>query len=610
MKKASFFLFALLVLASLPLQAFEKQISTRAVGNITISSNDMNGWALQTEVEIQGEIELLNIRLNRSEAATPPQFSLSFETPQNDIHHLWFATHNMPSLEPDWGANYTSQLARNMPLYAFINQNNANRLTVACSESFRQVNSLMGIREEGCMIVGKWNFFTQPEAPISAYQTTILFDRRDIFWSEPISQAANWMAQAGGITPCHVPAEAYLPLYSSWYQFHQDVFDKDIEAECALAAQLGMKTIIVDDGWQTDDTNRGYAYCGDWEVSKRRFPDMAAHVANVHKLGMKYMLWYSVPFMGYKSKHYSEFKDKVLFNNEGASAGVLDPRFPEVREYLIGVYEKALREWDLDGFKLDFIDQFNLPGIDPAVKDNYAGRDIKSLPEAVDVLMKQIHARLSAIKPDILIEFRQSYIGQAIRQYGNMFRAADCPGDLQSNRLRTVNLRLTSGTTAVHADMLEWHNDESAEEAARTILAGLFSTVQYSVMLRTLPAKHLDMVRHWITFTQEHANTLIHGSLKPYNPELTFPLIEAESTNERIIAFYQEGLAIAAGQPNKPTLILNAANAKTTIIDLAAQPKRVNYIDTYGNEVKCKEKLTKGLNRVSIPLSGYIKIEY
>ena len=41
------------------------------------------------------------------------------------------------------------------------------------------------------------------------------------------------------------PDAAFDPLYSSWYSFHQDVFAKDIEDECALAAKMGMKTIIL-----------------------------------------------------------------------------------------------------------------------------------------------------------------------------------------------------------------------------------------------------------------------------------------------------------------------------------------------------------------------------
>ena len=59
-----------------------------------------------------------------------------------------------------------------------------------------------------------------------------------------------------------------------------------------------MKGVIIDDGWQTDDNRRGYAFCGDWEISERRFPDMRAHVERVHRLGMKYLVWFSVPFMG------------------------------------------------------------------------------------------------------------------------------------------------------------------------------------------------------------------------------------------------------------------------------------------------------------------------
>lgn len=37
---------------------------------------------------------------------------------------------------------------------------------------------------------------------------------------------------------------------------------------------------------------------------------------------------------------------------------MLDPRYKEVRDFLSALYKKALLEWDLDGFKLDFIDEW------------------------------------------------------------------------------------------------------------------------------------------------------------------------------------------------------------------------------------------------------------
>ena len=65
-------------------------------------------------------------------------------------------------------------------------------------------------------------------------------------------------------------------MYSSWYNFHQAISDRMPEEECVLAAGLGMKAIIVDDGWQTSDTHCGYGYTGDWEACREKIADMRA----------------------------------------------------------------------------------------------------------------------------------------------------------------------------------------------------------------------------------------------------------------------------------------------------------------------------------------------
>lgn len=196
---------------------------------------------------------------------------------------------------------------------------------------------------------------------------------------------------------------------------------------------------------------------------------------------------------------------------KSASGAALDPRFPEVRDYLIGLYEKALREWDLDGFKLDFIDTFEIRGEDPAVAENYAGRDFKSLPEAVDVLLSETMRRLRAIKPEVMIEFRQRYIGPAMRKYGNMFRAADCPNDAVTNRVRTIDVRMLAGDSAVHADMLMWNYAEPVETAALQLLNVLFSVPQVSVRLEAVPAEHRAMLRFYLGFWREYRDVLLDG---------------------------------------------------------------------------------------------------
>ena len=62
---------------------------------------------------------------------------------------------------------------------------------------------------------------------------------------------------------------------------------------------------------------------------------------------------------------------------------------------------------------------------------------MKSVPLAVERLKKEISAALTAIKPDVLIEFRQSYVGPGIRQCGNMISVGDCPGDMETPMILT-----------------------------------------------------------------------------------------------------------------------------------------------------------------------------
>jgi alpha-galactosidase len=82
---------------------------------------------------------------------------------------------------------------------------------------------------------------------------------------------------------------------------HQQLKQQELDAELTLAADMGMHSVIIDDGWQTIDNQRGYAFTGDWEVAGSRFSDLSAHVDRTHRLGMAELLWISLPFVGRES---------------------------------------------------------------------------------------------------------------------------------------------------------------------------------------------------------------------------------------------------------------------------------------------------------------------
>ncbi len=583
--------------------AFEKKVDGLCVGPVKVTCAKPDGWTFETTRGVGADgVEELEIALAAPSPLAPPKFTVSFDFDAVDANYKWtgFGDAKMP---PSWGCRTSSRLCSGMPIVAFLNDDDRNRVTVSCSEAKRQLDIDAGYRERGSRLEWRVGFFVEGEAPISSYRAKLRFDRRDVFFGDAIASASKWITETAGLVPAKVPEAAFDPLYSSWYAFHHDVTDKAIEAECAEAAKLGMKTLIVDDGWQSDQS-QGYATCGDWKVSKKRFPDFAAHVKRVQAMGFRYMIWYSVPFVGPKSGNYARFKGKYL----GPSLGsyVLDPRFPEVRQFLCETYAKAMKDWNLDGLKLDFIDWFGCRGEDPAVKENYAGRDIKSLSEAVDVLMKAVYAAVTDVNPDALLEFRQTYVGPGIRQYGNMLRATDCPGDLLANRRRIANLRLTSGETAVHADMLEWNKAETAESAARFVLSSVFGVIQYSVMLRDAPESHRRMIAHWIKFSQEHRETLLKGAFRPHHYAANYPVIEAESAGERIVAVYNNVSVADCGAADKPVYVLNASGKARVAVRLAASAKGVLF-DTFGSPAG-ELALKPGAQDVAIPVSGYLRV--
>jgi alpha-galactosidase len=327
---------------------------------------------------------------------------------------------------------------------------------------------------------------------------------------------------------------------------------------------------------------------------------------------MKYILWYSVPFVGPYTDAWSRFKDKMLHvpTIGGAETGVLDPRFPEVREFLIQTYVDAMQDWDLDGFKLDFVDSFAPPrGQQPELG---GGRDYDSLPVAVDRLLTDVIERLRAIKPDVMIEFRQSYVGPLMRKYGNMFRAADCPNDSIENRVRTLDVRLIAGTTATHADMLMWSVHDPVESAALQLVNVLFSVPQISVCLDQIPSEHVEMLRFWLGFWREHRDALLDGELTPLHPELLYPVVIASTPAKRIVAVYHESvIEPGAGVPDQ-LLLVNGTLKESIVVDLAEPlgERQIEVRDCRGQVVRDETlALSPGLHRLEVPPAGLVAIK-
>jgi alpha-galactosidase len=531
---------------------------------------------------------------------------INFTMPYIDCAGCWTPTSNFNrSINPDWSSLKKSMTAKSAPVSCLFSENSKNRLTVALSEIRKAAFLLIGINEETSSAICNIEIPSSTFEDYETYSFTILIDTRDIHYSLSLDYVSNWWENTCNLKPMTDIPDTREMVYSTWYSFHQNLKDTDIENECKIAAELGLKTIIVDDGWQTSDNNRGYAYCGDWEIEKTKFRNFREHVKKVHSYGMRYMLWFSVPFIGKKSSNWEKFKDKLLYVNDHLETGVLDPRYKEVRTFITETFTGYVKDYNLDGLKLDFIDMFLTKKETPPYNSEM---DISDVQDGLNIMLNDIKENLLKLKSDILIEFRQFYIGPNIRQYGNIFRVCDCPNSAITNRVGITDLRLLSKNTAIHSDMLMWNLDEPCEITALQIISCLFSTIQFSVRLEELNQDQLKMITFWVNFINKNKKLLQYSQFIADEPHNLYPLIKVKDKTKMIAAIYSADKSISFEKDITTLIIANGSKSNHVIVLDCYNLCTLRIYDCCGNEIQFTHTLFEGCNLIKVPIGGMIQI--
>jgi len=156
-------------------------------------------------------------------------------------------------------------------------------------------------------------------------------------------------------------------LYNSW---EATAFDVTAEGQMKLAeraAGLGVERFVVDDGWfgERHDDKAGL---GDWTVNPRKFPQgLKPLIDKVHALGMSFGLWFEPEMVNRDSALYRAHPDWVLNfpgrpRTEGRNQLVLNLARTDVRDHLLGVLDKLLRENDIQFIKWDYNRNWTEPG--------------------------------------------------------------------------------------------------------------------------------------------------------------------------------------------------------------------------------------------------------
>lgn len=148
-----------------------------------------------------------------------------------------------------------------------------------------------------------------------------------------------------------------VPQYNTWIELQYNQNQEDVlqYAQDILAQGYPAGILMIDDTWNE--------YYGGWRFHPGRFPAPKAMIDTLHQLGFKVMLW-TCPFLSPDSVEFRALRDAggLVRNQDGTVAirewwnghsAVLDMTNPGDVEWYAAQNEYLMKEYGIDGFKLD-----------------------------------------------------------------------------------------------------------------------------------------------------------------------------------------------------------------------------------------------------------------
>ena len=152
------------------------------------------------------------------------------------------------------------------------------------------------------------------------------------------------------------------PQFNTWIEFNYDQEQGAIEEYAARlhAAGYDCGVFMIDCGWSP--------YYGKWTFDPGKIPDPKGMIAKLHSYGFKVLLW-TCPFISPDSAESPRLRDghMLIEKADGTPAllqwwdgfsAVLDLTDPKARKWYLAQNKKLMREYGVDGFKMDAGDAY------------------------------------------------------------------------------------------------------------------------------------------------------------------------------------------------------------------------------------------------------------
>ncbi len=456
------------------------------------------------------------------------RITFKFDLPIIDFAGAWCNKNSYyrPLCKLEWTYKLESAIQSGMPLLTFFRLDQTNAATVALSCPCD--DTVIAAQQNQQRYV--YEFSVTVEIAPETKPLDLLYSCAPKRWDLVVADWRSLFLGKKGVP--QFPAAAFEPVYCSWYAVHGAITPEYLDSNAEIAAELGFRTFILDDGWSYEEMKRvcpeklaegWYRDIGNWTVSEKKLPCFKKHVEYAQSLGLKYLLWVSPFFAGTCSNEFKKAKKTDIALHDWSDVAILNPG-SKPAQHAIDLLGNLMKDWGLDGLKVDFLD--TVPGHSRACQQYF------------EKLSKTIRTH----KKDALIEFRASYATPQMLPYGTQFRACDVPFDWLENIHRIAQIRVSVGDCVpCHADPIYFHPAEKPENIARHMIAAIAGVPMLSMELRDLTPEQYRIIKFWLDFYRAHLDLFSFGHWNVVHRMDTLSYLTVENESAAVIILLDEG---------------------------------------------------------------------
>ncbi|MGD1102959.1 MAG: TIM-barrel domain-containing protein [Terriglobia bacterium] len=517
-------------------------------------------------------------------------YSLKSRKVFTDIYQFWSYRQGPPETSGEFdvytrglasGDNFARTYAANTGIPLALCANREGRIRFAFglldqieATGLRMKNYSLGLSERGEGLNYEFEFvkpvgysLQRAELIDGAY-----FDMRGEDWFATLRQYSEWAERAGKIAVVKPPPVAFEPIWNSWYPFGFNITQESIEKNAEFCQIVGIKNVSIDAGYQDQltgglGTAQDFAqfedYTGDWTADQNKFPDFRGLVQHIHQRGQIATVWVALFMVGRKTAAYQQVRGMLRQDTPGEDRSYLCPCHPDTPAYLARTFSKLARDYDLDGFWLDFMDGTHTP-----CRSSHP-HFTPSAGEGYNACLSAVREALLNFKPNFLMETRMPMTNLNGKQFFNVMETTDMPFDLDLNRSLGVVVRSYAHGLACKIDPVQWHIRESDENVgvccATTTLTGV---PVFGVDFRLLPASHLRVVAAWTQFYRAHQSELWQGHFQPVGFGHLSPQLQVQGDKSTFLYLGSSATAPASAGGSDSVYLINASDQERVALYL------------------------------------------